>query len=570
MSSLTTHVGEQPDVLSADADCMKQVAETVKELKAFMSPILYMMHIMQGNRNDALTLFACAGKFMFLLHRLKERQRAAAEAIDKYRNDWEHAVIHRTGKLGRLVDECKVLKQSIRDNDHRLHDLKNDQLQTESRLTSLKQQEADAETALQGTQASEASINEAQNAERRRLQAKEASINEAHDTERRQLRDLEASINLVHETQQRRLRDLETDLARREDIMATWEVEHVDRESEHEAKVRAFDAEERKKIEELSQREKELTKREMDFEHSRISQEKDLTARISDLNTYMQEIENREDAAGNPETTLQREEERVDTANQNLQGAMSIERGLADLTGHRDIVANQSGAELEGLIAPLQSSAGRPSLKRRHDQIDIGRVQDLEGQLSQLQGNIVTMKSETTRLRTELNDRVEDLHSLSAANDANVLALRGIQDVHAACESGKRLQLGCIDRRTFFEEFSKHAKKPSDNGVEHGMVWRGQESGHDVDLCFYVLSESSETLCLIRRPGEAFTIWHSKREDCSTFFYGWRRWVCLGRRGQGKPIYIRLTVEEQLEAWLERNLIDRTVGNWELDDLHWT
>lgn len=74
--------------------------------------------------------------------------------------------------------------------------------------------------------------------------------------------------------------------------------------------------------------------------------------------------------------------------------------------------------------------------------------------------------------------------------------------------------------------------------------------------------------CVIRRFGGAFTIWHSRLEDCSSFSHAWHPWLCLGGEDQGKPTYICLTDEVGATAWWLRNTVSvgvRTLGIGEVD-----
>lgn len=98
------------------------------------------------------------------------------------------------------------------------------------------------------------------------------------------------------------------------------------------------------------------------------------------------------------------------------------------------------------------------------------------------------------------------------------------------------------------------------------MVFKGQESSQDVDVCFCVLPGSDEALCVIRRLGDVFTIWHSKLEDCSTFPHAWHRWLCLGKENQGKSSYISLiNPAGGLVERLQNTLPVRTMSDGEVD-----
>ncbi|CAD6587545.1 MAG: hypothetical protein ASARMPRED_003175 [Alectoria sarmentosa] len=180
----------------------------------------------------------------------------------------------------------------------------------------------------------------------------------------------------------------------------------------------------------------------------------------------------------------------------------------------------------------------------------IDRIQEFENQLTGLQDCVTTSASESSGLREKLHGKEKELDELSIANDANILSLRDIQSVHAVCEDNQRLQLGHINRQTFFHDSSEVTQSLS----VKGKVLRGEQSGRGVEVCFCVLPESNELLCVIRRFGDAFTVWHSKLEDCSTFSYHWHRWLCLDGEGQGQPIYIRLMNAGESEAWLRKYL----------------
>ena len=196
-----------------------------------------------------------------------------------------------------------------------------------------------------------------------------------------------------------------------------------------------------------------------------------------------------------------------------------------------------------------------------NNQID--RFQGLEKQLTMLQEDLAT---KTSRLQRLLHGKEQEQYDLSIANEANIRSLREIQNAHAACEHDQRLQLGRVDRQTFFEDISNLAGTLSGKG----MVIKGQESNRDVAVCICLLSGSNEVLCVIKRFGGAFTIWHSSIEDCATFSHAWHRWLCLGGDHQGKPMYLSLTSMGESEEWLRNNLPVRTVFSGEVDMLRRT
>ena len=185
---------------------------------------------------------------------------------------------------------------------------------------------------------------------------------------------------------------------------------------------------------------------------------------------------------------------------------------------------------------------------------DIDQILKLEEKLTQLQ-------DELKHLRKDLQDKEEKLDELATANEANLLSLREVQRAHKACEYDRRLQLGRINRHTFFEDFSALAKSPS----ERGRTFKGQENGRDVDVCFCVISEGSEALCVIRRFGDASTVWQSKVDDCSTFSLDWQTWLCLGTDGQGRPIYVCLVNAGEPMSWLRKAISGRPLRSVEVD-----
>ena len=199
-----------------------------------------------------------------------------------------------------------------------------------------------------------------------------------------------------------------------------------------------------------------------------------------------------------------------------------------------------------------------------NNQID--RFQGLEKQLTMLQEDLAISQTKRSRLQMLLHGKEQEQYDLSIANEANIRSLREIQNAHAACEHDQRLQLGRVDRQTFFEDISDLAGTLSGKG----MVFKGQESNRDVAVCICVLSGSNEVLCVIKRFGGAFTIWHSRIEDCATFSHAWHRWLCLGGDHQGKPMYLSLTSMEESEEWLRNNLPVRTVSSGEVDTLRRT
>ena len=157
-----------------------------------------------------------------------------------------------------------------------------------------------------------------------------------------------------------------------------------------------------------------------------------------------------------------------------------------------------------------------------------------------------------------LNERLTDNQEVTATLQAGQNQL---QAAHADCERNQRLQLGRADRKTLFDDFSEFAQSLSGKG----LVFKGQEGDRDVDVSFCVLPGSDEGLCVIRRLGDAFTIWHSKMEDCSIFIYAWHPWLCLGGKDQGKPLYICLDVPRESAHWLRKYIAKRTVSEEERD-----
>ena len=182
-----------------------------------------------------------------------------------------------------------------------------------------------------------------------------------------------------------------------------------------------------------------------------------------------------------------------------------------------------------------------------------GQVQRLEQQLTGLQDGFATQMSESSRLQMELRGKKEELDKLCAEKKASVKALDEIRLIHTVCEQDKRLQLGRINRDTFFDDFSEFAGSQSNMSI----VFKAQESGRDIDVCLCLLADVNEALCLIRRLDGAFTIWYGNLEDCSTYFQDWQRWVCLGREDQGLPVHIRPVHKTELTVWLIRNLPER-------------
>lgn len=205
----------------------------------------------------------------------------------------------------------------------------------------------------------------------------------------------------------------------------------------------------------------------------------------------------------------------------------------------------------------LSALAGRDGIINIH----IVHSQAIEKRLTQYKEANATLQVKSNRLQKELHDKEEELGGLSTANKTNMLTLSKLRDAHAGCEHNERLQLGRTDRKDFFEHFSTFTRSLS----ERGTIFRGQESSHDVDVCFCVLPERDEGLCVIRRLGGAFTIWHSETGDCSTFSHAWHKWLCLGGENQGKPIYISLISSGEAQEWLQMHLTVRTVSAGEID-----
>ena len=189
------------------------------------------------------------------------------------------------------------------------------------------------------------------------------------------------------------------------------------------------------------------------------------------------------------------------------------------------------------------------------------KVQRLEQQLTGIQDGLATQRSESTRLRKELCGKEEELKKLHEKNEANVNALDEIQLIHTACEHDKRLQLGRTNRDTFFDDFSEFAGSLSNKGI----VFKGQECGRDIDVCFCILPENNEALCLVRRLDGAFTMWYCKLEDCSIFDIDFHLYVCFGREDQCRTDYIRAADTDEAYVFFVRNLSMRKASDTEVE-----
>ena len=196
----------------------------------------------------------------------------------------------------------------------------------------------------------------------------------------------------------------------------------------------------------------------------------------------------------------------------------------------------------------LGAFTGRGGIIKSH----ILHSQEMNERLTKHQEATAKDQAQMNQLQTQLHGAKEELHTLSTAYG----------ELHDARKRDQRLQLGRADRKSLFENFADFARSLSGRG----MIFKGKEGSRDVDVCICVLSGSNEALCVIRRLGDAFTIWHSKMEDCSTFGHAWRQWLCLGGGNQGKPIYISLRDPEK-EEWLREWVALRPVANAEVDML---
>lgn len=207
-------------------------------------------------------------------------------------------------------------------------------------------------------------------------------------------------------------------------------------------------------------------------------------------------------------------------------------------------------------------NAMRAGFLMRGGTIDNGnhRIQDLEKELTELQEANATSITQSMELRDLVKEQEEKLGSLSTSNEATILTLQDVQSAHANCENDRRLQLGHINRRIFFDTFSEFAQSLP----EKGCVFSGEENGQHVDVCFCIPPGSNEALCVIQRCDNAFTVWHSKLEDCSTFAHAWQRWLCLGGEHQGKPIYMSVKNVGDSEVWLRKVLPVRTLCSEEV------
>ena len=189
------------------------------------------------------------------------------------------------------------------------------------------------------------------------------------------------------------------------------------------------------------------------------------------------------------------------------------------------------------------------------------QVQSLEQQLTGIQDDFAAQTSDSSRLQMELCGKQEELGKLNAENEANIKALDELRLIHTACEYDKRLQLGRTNKDTFFDDFSEFVGSLPDKGT----IFKGQESGRDIEVCFCILPDINEALCLFRRLDGTFIIWYGKLEDCSCYTLDWQIWVCLGREDQGMPVHIRAAYTSESNAWLKRNLLMRAARQTEVD-----
>ena len=301
--------------------------------------------------------------------------------------------------------------------------------------------------------------------------------------------------------------------------------------------------------------------------HRLLSDQKEALLRLSKDNETnkltLRQIDERLTVSQNSNATLKAESDRLHRLLSDKEEALlklSKENETNKLTlcqiDERLTMSQNSNATLKAesdrlltKIHSLKEDLHKLSADNENDKMTLQKVRE---QLEESQIENAALRAESDRLHAELLDKEVELKEKSTNNEANLLTLRQVQAAHAVCEYDRRLQLGRTNRQCFFEDFSKFA--------ENGRVFKGQEGNRDVDLCICALPGGDEGMCVIRKLGCAFTIWHGRMEDCTTFFHDWQTWLCLGKENQGKPIYISLKDKVETDDWMRRTLARRTVS----------
>lgn len=169
MSSLTSHVAEQPDILSADAEWRTSLSEVVKGLVGNMVGIKNLLLISTGNDKDAKNQFAAVVKLEEVLTTLRARQEAAVVLLEHHRDKWNAAVTSQDGRLAQLKIQLEKLKHQIKESEGTAQSVNEQRQQAESHLASVTRDFAQAQAKLTKTQADDLSITQNHELERSRL-----------------------------------------------------------------------------------------------------------------------------------------------------------------------------------------------------------------------------------------------------------------------------------------------------------------------------------------------------------------------------------------------------------------
>lgn len=176
MSSLTSHIAEQPNILAEDAEWRTTLTEVVKGLIGNMVGIKHLLNISTGDDDDARDQFAAVADLEGVLSTLRARQEAAVVLLEQHQEKWNAAVTSQDGRLAQLKIQLEQIKDQIKESEGTAQSMNEQSQRAESHLASLTRQLSQARADLAMTQAEDSSISQGRELERLRLSKLQADL----------------------------------------------------------------------------------------------------------------------------------------------------------------------------------------------------------------------------------------------------------------------------------------------------------------------------------------------------------------------------------------------------------
>jgi hypothetical protein len=199
--------------------------------------------------------------------------------------------------------------------------------------------------------------------------------------------------------------------------------------------------------------------------------------------------------------------------------------------------------------------------------IALERVTALTRDLAEVKRVSGSISLELKTRETEFEEKKAELDQALSSHNTTSKHLAAIESVHKACAQDQRLHLGRLDSGTLFDDFSNHSRS-----LPNSEVFAGEYSGQAVDVCFCLMPNTVDALCLIRLS-TTFVMWRGKIEDASSFTHDWRRWIRLQQGAQGRAFFI-MARDLVIGTWFKERISEWVGSSREMEafqkDNGWT